>query len=206
MHLVSGKFARGSGCVMACSVYEAVIYTAHASDQELPNVLWTGTDGALTVKAMGGGGSPLPPQSRHPTTIFLQIPGDGGHLCGCQVAPQTGRQVHAPQMAGPCPFHRGRHSCTARHSHQLLAPVHIHQPHSSARRCGHCQLPGNSGCKLSTTQVTRTPLPVYSALHTSWRRAGRLRRDLSQCPSSTSSCGWQLPRAQAGCCSTPAWA
>ena len=40
---------------MACGVYEAVIHTAHASDQELPNVLWTVTDGALTVKAMGGG-------------------------------------------------------------------------------------------------------------------------------------------------------
>ena len=39
---------------MACGVYEAVIHTAHASDQELPNVLWTVTD-ALTVKAMGGG-------------------------------------------------------------------------------------------------------------------------------------------------------
>ena len=39
---------------MACSVYEAVIYTAHASDQELPNVLCKVTDGALTVKATGG--------------------------------------------------------------------------------------------------------------------------------------------------------
>ena len=39
---------------MACGVYEAVIHTAHASDQELPNVLWTVTDGALTVKALGG--------------------------------------------------------------------------------------------------------------------------------------------------------
>ena len=41
---------------MACGVYEAAIHTSHASDQELPNVLWTGPDGALTVKAMGGGG------------------------------------------------------------------------------------------------------------------------------------------------------